>query len=77
MTTRRLSLRELEDIIGYEADFTGSTYKPTTTFLMAREIVDLRTILDEALAYLDGFAGGLDDWDGDVEEHQAGWRARR
>ena len=44
---------------------------------MAREIVDLRTILDEALAYLDGFAGGLDDWDGDVEEHQAGWRARR
>lgn len=39
---RRLSVRELEDIIEYEADFTGATYKPTTTFLMAHEIVALR-----------------------------------
>lgn len=47
---RRLSDRELEDIIGYEADFTGATYKPTSTFLMAREIIALREGAKQGIA---------------------------
>lgn len=52
MSDRVVSERELEDILGYEADFTGAFYKPTTTFLMARELLALRASREAVISAL-------------------------
>ena len=67
---RHLSHQELEDIVGYEADFYGASYKPTTTFLMARELLALRaehatlmSMVEKAASTLRDFAEEGDDDD--------------